>query len=562
MHSDILKPILAATAALVLLFTFRHLLVGSRAPETPWAEPLPETAMETLEATPKQPPEALPSHPKPKPPSLARKIHQRNAGDDTPWANTRPQESGAKQTQQTSRTPDAALPDEFPIPSSVDDANRMLQSILDSDHGNPHRAIENLGKGIAQMARGRNQAVDAILEVVADDWLRRRFLDGYLYQLGHDDPSAAIAFAETVEDDLRINSTRSSPSVLYGKNNAISAAIKGWASANLEEARNWVEELENGAQRNYALTALAREWGMQDMGGALNWAESMMESGDARWLRQVAAHYALKDLEGALDYLSDIEPGVARDAYLQGIIARWAIQSPQEAMEATGTTSAASTAQNLARQVLGYWARKSPEEAMRWVENSASEASHAGNIQTVVRAWAQTAPDAALEYATSVADEKQRELLTRTAVTEMGRRQPARALEILDDLPESPQHDRLEERILAQWSKSDPISTASWVAEMDDVAKQHVATGNLMLQWGAKDIDAAVEWTRQLPSGATRNAAVLAIAAANQSFADRKDLTEWQRLIRDPELPAATVTELLHDSALPDDLRRTLQKAL
>ncbi|MBT3379818.1 MAG: hypothetical protein HN742_37885 [Lentisphaerae bacterium] len=562
MNSDILKPILIAGAALLALLALHSKFVSSRPAGDAWTESSSQPAVKaTVPALPPLPPSDTPPG-KLKPPRPRRRLQQTDESDASLSSTLTPPKSQAVGTRSPPLQKDAALPEEYPIPATIEEAKRFLQAILDSTSGSRHRAIEELGKAIAMMTGERNEAVSAALELVADDWLRRRFLNGYLYQLGHDDPTAALAFAEAVEDDLRINSTRST-SRLYGKSEALSAAVRGWANGSLNEVRDWVDALENGSSRNIALAALGQEWSVQDMEGALSWAEGMVESENARWLlTQIASRHASSDLEGALDYFSGIEPGTTRDVYLQGIITRWAISSPEEAMKAVSTTTSLSTAQNMARQVLHYWARKAPGDAMQWVEDSATEATYTRDIQAVVHAWAQTAPDAALEYADSVADAQQRERLTRTVIAEMGRRKPAEALDVLGSLADSSQRDSLEESILTQWAKRDPGATADWVTEMGNADRQHVATGNLMLQWGAKDTAQAVQWTRQLPVGATRNAAVLAIAAANQSFTDRKDLAEWQKLIRDPELPAATVRELLQESALPYDLLRTLQSSL
>lgn len=439
----------------------------------------------------------------------------------------------------------------------------LLEEILADNSKGPSAQLKELGEMLAGMGVDTFETAFSVLDRLQAESQKIVFLNGYLYALAQSDPTAALGFAEQIENKLYMNTTRST-SRRYGQREAMATVFRGWAASDLQGIVAWAEQLPRGSTRSLALQTILSQWTRDDMTGALDWSRALAEGTDGTWaLHQVASSWAAKDLDAAVGYAQDMPSGQLRDAFLQGIIMKWMSKDPQAAIDALGLVSSESALRSATYRVVRQWSYSDPAAAAAWVNESVVDSNtRTQHLDMIMRSWTRKDLGAALGFADTVTDEKTRERLLGTATTELARTDPAKAVQLLQELPASSRRDSLTQTIVERWAQKDPVSAAKWASQFTDDSRRQTAYGDIAMQWGKKDSTAAAAWVRTLPAGATRNGPILALAAAQQSFPDYDTISAWRKEMTNPELSSDRVREFLQQADLSDDQRRSLLNML
>lgn len=439
----------------------------------------------------------------------------------------------------------------------------LLEEILADTGKGSSAQLKELGEMLARMGVDTFDTAFSVLDRLGDESQKIVFLNGYLYTLAQSDPTAALGFAEQVENKLYMNTTRST-SRRYGQREAMATVFRGWAATDLEGLVAWSEQLPRGSTRSLALQTVLSQWTKQDMAGALDWSRTLAEGQDGTWaLHQVASSWAAQDLDAAVAYAQNMPSGQLRDAFLQGIIMKWMGKDAQAAIDSLGLVSSESALRSATYRIVRQWSYTDPAAAAAWVNEGVMDSSaRTQHLDTIMRSWARKDLNAALAFADTVADEKTRERLLGTATTELARTDPAKAVQLLQELPDSARRTSLTQTVVERWAQKDPVSAAKWASQFTDGTQKQTAYGDIAMQWGKKDADAAAAWVRTLPAGATRYGSILALAAAQQSFQDYETVSAWRKEITNPELSAERVRELVQQTDMSADQRRSLLSLL
>lgn len=272
------------------------------------------------------------------------------------------------------------------------------------------------------------------------------------------DGEAAMAFADEVGDAMN-EEERSG----YKRQ-----VITGWASANPNEARAWVDALDAD----------------DPMTGRFRWSlVSGMADGDV----EVATAYALERAEandrGAPYYMDRIAERMLKESGVAESVG-WAEDLPEG-----GAKTAA------LRRVATDFVDESPEGAAEWATQYVDEDHGTRVIQEVSDEWAERDAAAAVAWLETLPDGDAKSAGMAAALTEWVRRGDAvAASEYLAEMPASPERDQAVAGFSRTLAHSDPQSAITWAESIQQDASRQSALIDAGRAWMRRDPAAASAW--------------------------------------------------------------------
>ncbi len=334
------------------------------------------------------------------------------------------------------------------------------------------------------------------------------------YQMGTQDPLAAIAAAKNIPG--RDNRYLFSESVYtaWGEKNGLEAAqwavanlkgteksdalyniADGWGEADPAAAALWFSENTSGVIREDAIYEILESWGRKSPDNALAWAESLDEYTRSMVMDSLADGWASHDPEGAAKAATKLLEYDFGDEFVMRVAGQWATESP------TGAAAWAGTLENTDARAIAHleigtsWAQDDPAKATSWIESLSSDDDKLYASLGVAMGWAEHDPGNALKWAvTSVQTPETRQRIIEDVMLDWSSSDPAAAADWLNAQPKGPQNDE----VLATFSSAiidvDPESAVTWASTISDAAKRDESVAMLLEEWIAMDGDNARQW--------------------------------------------------------------------
>jgi hypothetical protein len=297
------------------------------------------------------------------------------------------------------------------------------------------------------------------------------------YQLGSQDPLAAIAAAKNIPGrDNRYLFTES-VFTAWGEKNGLEAAQ--WALANLK-----------GVEKSDALYNIADGWAEADPAAAALWFNentSGINREDA--IYEILESWGRKGPEAALAWAENLDE-YTRSSVMDSLAEGWAANDPQGAAKASEKLLEYDFGDEFVMNIAGQWASTDPGSAATWAGTIKLYASLG-----VALGWSEHDPGAALGWAVgTVQNPGTRQRIIEDVMLDWSSTDPTAAAEWLNAQPKGPKNDE----VLATFSSAivdlDPESAVTWASTITDEAKRTENISSLLEEWIAMDGDSARKW--------------------------------------------------------------------
>jgi len=247
-----------------------------------------------------------------------------------------------------------------------------------------------------------------------------------------------------------------------------------------------------------------------------------------------------EDIDGALAFCNAMEPSFDRRALQSGILRRWALLAPRDAMQwaealpgelSRGESGRAGAVLTVAEE----WARTDPEAAAEWLAGVPGERDRLFLLQGTVMAWAEPDPRVLVSWLEHVSARFPAQVVRGLAVQLAGTwagSDPEAAMAWASSLVmEQGDRQAVVQAVLRAWARADPLAVLACLSP-DALAGLSMATRvDLAGQVARTDLDAAVSLARGLPDDkrlhvlaqCLRTGAQKAPSAAQELFASLPD---------------------------------------
>jgi hypothetical protein len=266
------------------------------------------------------------------------------------------------------------------------------------------------------------------------------------------DPSAAIAFAKSMEDKSN-------------RNTAISGIIETIARRDPDEAIAFAkihapEEFDGGS-----ISSRISE-GLSLQSPELK-ARKLATLGDNpptnNMISQAVAEWAKTDRLAALAWAGELSNPGAKSAALSGIYRQWFETAPQAAASALAT-------------------------------NLNDEVNMTELAPVAIAAWFDKDLTAALAWADKLPDEKARNAAFGAIGNEMGKHNPKVGTEWLDSIPAGAAKDEAINGYISQAGEKDSAGALAWALSISDDSKRAETTKSVLKSWFNREPAEAAEW--------------------------------------------------------------------
>ncbi|MED5587026.1 MAG: hypothetical protein VYB61_11770 [Verrucomicrobiota bacterium] len=253
------------------------------------------------------------------------------------------------------------------------------------------------------------------------------------------------------------------------------ATMSGWASAQPDDAFNWVNDQDAGLRDRFKGSMIA---GIADINpaAAADYAYQLESMGhkDADRMLGIVASRVLRS-EGHLE------------------ASLWAENLPDGPMRAAA----------LDRVAHDYVAHD-PEEAASWAERFAGQPHNARVIEEVGDEWAERDPVAAINWLNSLQAGAGKSEGLSSAFGEWAKRDPTAASQHLVSMPESPERDSAISGFSRRIASENPQAAIAWAAEINDANARENALVRAGQSMFRRDASGTREWlaTSGLPPAA------------------------------------------------------------
>ena len=249
------------------------------------------------------------------------------------------------------------------------------------------------------------------------------------------------------------------------KERDMDVTMSGWASAQPEDAFNWVNDQDAGLRDRFKGSMIA---GIADSnpGAATDYAYQLESMGD----------------KNADRMLSIVASRVLRtEGHLEASV--WAENLPDGSMRAAA----------LDRVAHDYVAH-APEEAASWAERFAGQTHNARVIEEVGDEWAERDPIASINWLNSLEAGKGKSEGLSSAFGEWARSDPTAASQHLVNMPDSPDRDSAISGFSRRISSENPQAAIAWAAEINDAGVRENALVRAGQSMFRRDASGTREW--------------------------------------------------------------------
>lgn len=334
------------------------------------------------------------------------------------------------------------------------------------------------------------------------------------YQLGSEDPLAAIAKAKEIPGrDNRYLFTES-VFTAWGEKNGLEAAqwvlanlkgveksdalyniADGWAEADPAAAAIWFNENTSGMNREDAIYEILESWGRKAPEGALAWAEDLDDYTRSSVMDSLAEGWAANDPQGAAKASEKLLEYDFGDEFVMNIAGQWASTDPGAA-STWASTITHSDARAIAHLEIGTeWAMEDPNQATAWINSLKTDDDKLYASLGVALGWSEHDPGAALGWAVgTVQNPGQRQRIIEDVMLDWTSTDPTAAAEWLNQQPKGPLNDEVLSTFSSAIVDVDPVSAVTWGSTITDEAKRTETVSSLLEEWIAMDGNGAREW--------------------------------------------------------------------
>ena len=249
------------------------------------------------------------------------------------------------------------------------------------------------------------------------------------------------------------------------KERDMDVTMSGWASAQPDDAFNWVNDQDPGLRDRFKGSMIA---GIADSNPATatDYAYQLESMGD----------------KNADRMLSIVASRVLRsEGHLEASI--WAENLPDGSMRAAA----------LDRVAHDYVAHD-PEEAASWAERFAGQTHNARVIEEVGDEWAERDPIAAINWLNTLEAGKGKSEGLSSAFGEWAKRDPTAASQHLVNMPDSPDRDSAISGFSRRISSENPQAAIAWAAEINDANVRENALVRAGQSMFRRDASSTREW--------------------------------------------------------------------
>ncbi len=249
------------------------------------------------------------------------------------------------------------------------------------------------------------------------------------------------------------------------KERDMDVTMTGWASAQPDDAFNWVNNQDPGLRDRFKGSMIA---GIADSNPATatDYAYQLESMGD----------------KNADRMLSIVASRVLRsEGHLEASI--WAENLPDGSMRAAA----------LDRVAHDYVAHD-PEEAASWAERFAGQTHNARVIEEVGDEWAERDPIAAINWLNTLEAGKGKSEGLSSAFGEWAKRDPTAASQHLVNMPDSPDRDSAISGFSRRISSENPQAAIAWAAEINDASVRENALVRAGQSMFRRDASGTREW--------------------------------------------------------------------
>lgn len=345
-------------------------------------------------------------------------------------------------------------------------------------------------------------------------------LNSAIGQIAREDPRAAASLLDKLPPNFR--------------KNALSGVVQTWAQNDLEGAKTWVTTLKNPFDLQIGLSGILGQWALQDPVGAaqyLDGTNGLPNNFLSNQFGTVAAQWAARDPDAALQWAHNIEdkegrqralssayhqwatkdPSTAaqkidalatedRGVAISAIISNWTSRDPQAAMQWVNGLSREERVNN-ASTIIGSLAHHKPLDAAAWLEGLAAETagdeSLGGQVRSqassLVSTWSNNDVEAAAHWAQNLADDQMREGATQQVAQNWARSSPIESSEWIDNLPAGEARDQGVRELANQFKQIDPATAFEWSQSVSDDSNRIYSMREVLGEWKKVDIESARE---------------------------------------------------------------------
>ena len=176
-----------------------------------------------------------------------------------------------------------------------------------------------------------------------------------------------------------------------------------FAEANLAAAQAWFNEVPPSAQRENVGAEIVNAWAKKDPNAALEWLQDNLQGGRTQAFSYLATALAEKGVDSAKQLLEAMPPGVQRDGVVSAIATKWAQKDFKPAIEWVLSLPPDDPGRRNAMQNLGYqWAAKDLEGAAAYVRDNADREEGRNILWNVTNQFAQKDLAAGVAWAASL----------------------------------------------------------------------------------------------------------------------------------------------------------------
>lgn len=334
------------------------------------------------------------------------------------------------------------------------------------------------------------------------------------YQLGHQDPLAALAAARDIPGrDNRYIYTESVYTAWGEKNGPEAAAwvmanlkgveksdalynvADGWGESDPEAAALWFDENTSGINREDAIYEILEAWGRKAPEKALVWAEGLDDYTRSGVMDSLAEGWAANDPAAAAKAGEKLLEYDFGDEFLMNVAGQWASTDPAAAAQWAVTLNHSDARAISLLEVGTEWAMAEPNKATDWIASLESEEDKLYASLGVALGWSEHDPGASLQWAAgTVTNPETRQRIIEDVMLDWSSSDPSSAAEWLKGQPKSPQNDEILSTFSGAIIDLDPEAAVTWAATISDPAKRDENISTLLEEWIAMDGDAAKQW--------------------------------------------------------------------
>jgi hypothetical protein len=255
---------------------------------------------------------------------------------------------------------------------------------------------------------------------------------------------------------------------MNSKEEDLSAAMSGWASANPAEAIAMLNNLPEGMADNKAQLAESVIAGLadHDLAMATDLAVKLASEGigNADNLIRTVANEAIRTggAAGAAAWATSLADGPLKGAAMQRVAGSYVRQNPEEAASWVAQYASEDFAQRAIAEVGGEWGERDPVNALGWLESLPATSGQANGFRSLFGDWEDTNPVAASNY--------------------------------LSQMPPSPQRDAAVSGFARGYAWQDPQAALAWAQDISDPALRQQSLTQVGQAYIRRDPEGARAW--------------------------------------------------------------------